>query len=97
MSPIRPTAGWGGLRVVDRRPVWRGTLTRDGDVLRGVVRDAQQWGVELVIRRTPEGYECLGYLGPTPPELRLPGEDEHRNPITEPPDAAQAQDASAKP
>ena len=82
MSPIRPTAGWGGLRVVDPRPVWRGTLTRDGDTLRGVVRDAQQWGVELVIRRTAEGvYECVGYLGETPEALRLPGEDEMREPI----------------
>jgi hypothetical protein len=48
-------------------------------VLRGVVRDAQQWGVELVIRRTAEGvYEVEGFLGPTPEALRLPGEDEMR-------------------
>jgi hypothetical protein len=68
--------------MVAAAPLWTGTLRRDGDTLRGIVRDRWHWEVELVIRRGPDGsYQVEGWLGETPLGLRLDGEDENRNPI----------------
>jgi hypothetical protein len=64
---------------------YTGHLDRNDDgTLRFTISDSWGWEISGTGRKDPAGgYTLSGTLGATPESLRLPGEDEFRNPLGE--------------
>jgi hypothetical protein len=61
---------------------YTGRLTKRSDgVLEFVLKDSFGRVISGTASKHGDFYAMIGTLGPTPEHLRLPGEDENRNPV----------------